>query len=466
MSTPDVVSSGQPRLELDRFLKRVRRRWLAATILRNLALDGIVGASVLALVVAADRAFYPGLVSWSFTGFWAGAWVAASLLRSLCWGRIGRVDAAVLADARLALKERMASVEHLQRHGHQDLAEVSGLLEADAARAINDAAVAAKFPVSVPRFAAWIVVPAAACVALALWLPAFDFFNHGGRKEAFAREEKGVEEVKKKLDEKYSELVRKAEEKRLPDAQKVLELLAQKLDEQPARLDKTDGGERKEGEKANAEPRKDALVQMTRREDAIKKGLEDEKLKPLKAGLEELKSLDLKNAQLTKKLQQALKDGDLNKAKDALGELKDDFNKLAQKSPDQLTPEEKARMEKLSRELANLARDSKAMAKLSRALSQASQALGKDGNSSKDMQDGLESLEAAASELESLASLADQMEMLDQALELVKLSKEELAKLASCPECGTPYCADCGKPQCGCKPSQKPCSGQASAGGT
>jgi len=456
MSTPDPIPQARPKDELDRFLRRVRRRWLAGQLLRNLSIDLIACASLLALLLGVDRTVFPGFVTWAFAGIWTASWLAASVMRTLLWGRLDRNGAAVLADRRLALKERVSSVEHLRSRDRPELQEVCGLIEGDAARAIHGVPVAEKFPITLPRFTAWILIPAAACAALAVWLPVFDLLGYGGRKQAHAREEKVVEEQNKKLDDKLKELAKKAEEKQLPDAQKVLELLAQKLEPNPANVEKKEGSEAQEAQKANAELRKDALVQMSRREDAIKKGLEDQKFEPLKEGLKALQNIDLKKAEITKKLQEALKNGDFQKAKDALSDLKADLNKLSQKKPEDLTADEKARLDKLSEELSKLAKDSKALAKLSRSLNQGSQSLGKQGMSSKDFKDGLESLENAAQELDALSSLSDEMDMLDEALEVVQRSKEKLAKLQSCPECGTPYCPDCGKPQCGCKPSQKP----------
>lgn len=456
MSTSEAVPLAGAKEELDGFLRRIRRRWLAGQILRNLAIDGILGAALLVVVLVADRIAFPGLVTWGFVAIWIVAGLVASLGRSLCWGRIGRVEAAVLADSRLALKERVSSVEHLRSKSRPELEEICGLVESDAAQAIAGVPVAEKFPLVLPRFALWCLVPLAAGVAVAMWLPKFDLLGQGGRKEALAREARNIQEEKARLDDKLKDLAKKAAEKQFPETQKVLELLAQKLAAEPAKPEAKEGSEAQEARKANAEPRQEALVQMSRREEVIKQGLEEQKFKSLKDGLAALKKLDLKSAQLTKKLQDALKNGDFKEARDALGKLKEDLDKLTQKRPEELTPEEKARLDKLAEELSKLAKDSSALSKLSQSLNQASQQLGRQGLSAKDFQEGLESLEKAAEELQALSSLADEMEMLNQALELVELSREELAKLQSCPECGTPYCADCGKPQCDCKPSQKP----------
>ena len=164
-----------------------------------------------------------------------------------------------------------------------------------------------------------------------------------------------------------------------------------------------------------------------------------------------MKSLELKNSEVTRKVTEALKEGDFEQAKKALDDLKDELSKLAGKKPSELSAEEKARMEKLSAELSRLSKNSPALSRLSSALSRASSQL-----NSSDLSSALDSLSASQDEFESLTKLAQEMDVLDQALELVQLSKEELAELQACPECGTPYCPDCGKPQCGCKPGLKP----------
>ncbi|MBI4604371.1 MAG: hypothetical protein HY721_20620 [Planctomycetes bacterium] len=453
MTQGDDTRADPQRTILEALLRNVRRRVLADRLLRNASLDLTVALSAFCLLILADRLTVPGVADLRLLGALAGASLAVSLLRTILFGRLDRFRAAVLADERLELKER-ASTAVYARTARASPApsaaapsdELCRLLETDAERTLAAAPLAESFPVRLPRRSLWVLAPAALALGLFLWVPAVDLLGLGARKEA-RKDLRSVQEEEKKLEEKLKELAERAKEKNLPDAKKLLDLLGRQA-ESP---EKKEPSEPQAAEKASGDPRKEALVEMTRREDAIKKGLEGQKYEPLKEALKALKALDLKNLTVTKKLQEALKDGDLKRAQKELSDLKGDLSKLLEKSPSELTAEEKARLEKLSEELSRLGRDSKALSKLGSALSKASSQLGAG-----QFQESLDSLQKGLEELESLASLSDEMGLLEDALELVELSKEELASLEACPECGTPYCPDCGKPQCGCKPGSKP----------
>jgi hypothetical protein len=131
--------------------------------------------------------------------------------------------------------------------------------------------------------------------------------------------------------------------------------------------------------------------------------------------------------------------------------LRKELADLAAKAVGAHAGERRRSSRKLAAELSKLSKDSKTLSKFSNALSKASSRL-----SQSNFSDAIDSLEKSGDDLESLAKLADEMNLLDQALDLVQLSKEELAELKACPQCGTPYCPDCGKPKCACKPGTKP----------
>ncbi len=436
MSPIEAVSEPSASAVLARLLSRVRRRVFLDRMVGNISLDLTLAAIAWVLLLALDRTLFPGVADWPWVAALFGTALAVSLLRSIVWGRLGRRDAAVLADKRLVLKERVSSTVYAEERLAGD-ADLRRLLEVDAARAVEKAPVVDSFPIRFPRFAAWVFVPLAIAGALWLWLPAFDLLGHGARREALADEKKLVEDEKKKLDEKIKELLKEAEDKKLPDAQKVLELLAQQP-QANANAEKKEASNADKAEKSAGEPRKEAMVEMSRREDALKKGLENQKFDPLKEAQKALKSLDLKSADLTRKLQEALKDGDFEKAKKEMEDLKSELTKLSEKKPSDLTEEEKARLQKLSDELGKLAKDSSSLSKFSKALSKASQGLSAQGQSSPNLPDSLESLSQSMEDLESLSQLAQQMDMLDQALDLVQLSKDKLANLHKCPNCGKP----------------------------
>ncbi len=434
MSLTEAVSEPTAPQVLGRLLAQVRRRVFLDRLLTNLTFDLILASIAWVVLLAVDRTLFSGVADGPRVATLLGATVTVSFLRSILRGRPSRHDAALLADHRLLLKERVSSAVYLEEKLSGD-AELRRLVEVDAARAVGGASVAESFPIRIPRFAAWLLVPLVLGVALHLWLPTFDLLSRGLRREVLADEEKLVSEEKRKLEEKFQELLKQAQEKELPDAQNVLELVSAQQ-QSNANVEKKDGAHAEKAEKTSSEPRKEAMVEMSRREDALRKGLENQKFDPLKEARKTLRALDLKSADLTRKLQEALKDGDFDKARKELEDLKADLSKLSEKRPSDLTEEERARLQKLSEELGKLAKDSKSLSRFSKALSRASESLGAQGLNSQKMSDSLESLSQSMEDLQSLLKLAQQVEMLDQALELVQLSKEELANLHNCPDCG------------------------------
>ena len=167
-----------------------------------------------------------------------------------------------------------------------------------------------------------------------------------------------------------------------------------------------------------------------------------------------LQKMPLKKFELTRKLRQALKQGNFKKAMKELNGLQHDLANLSKKSPRDLTPDEKKKLaelkKKLSQELASLGRDSKALSKLSSALSAASSQL-----NASNMSGAFDSLDLSSAELASLGSLADQMDLMQQTLDLVRSTKQDLGgldQLASKPH----WCPKCGKPKKPSNPWQKP----------
>ena len=447
---------------IDQLLERIRRRVFVDILLRNIALDLGISLGLLALLYVVDRVFFPGLVGPAVVSIVLVAGFLASIARTLLGGRLDLLSVAVLTDERLRLKERVSSAVALRglcaelamarskgRRAPSSGAPVvseewADLVAGDAVRFLQEVPIQEKFPVRVPRRAAWTLLCLAVCLALSLWLPSYDILGVLTRKEAQAKVEQTVQQEEEKLEKDLALLEKEADEKAAPEVKKLLELLRQNAaDLSKEKPSETAGGP--------SDPKKDALVEMARREDALKKGLDSKAFEPLKEAAKSLKDLNLKESAVSRKLSEALKEGDFKKAEEALKELKDDLSSLSMQKPSELTPAEKARLEKLSKELESLSKNCSGLSKFSSALSAAAQGLNA-GN----LEGALDGLEGLGSELESLAKLAEQMDLLNQALDLVKLSKEDLASLKSCPMCGTPYCRDCGKPQCSCKAGLKP----------
>lgn len=464
-----TVGQARDRELITRALRRLRRRVVVQRFFDHAAFDLAAALLLFLLVLAADRVAAPGLASFGLFGLFLLAAAAVSAARTFLFRFPSLFQAAVLADRRLELKERVASALYARellgagetgcrgetgRWGTGGVlafhADLGWLLEREAAAALERAALAERFPFRLPRRAA--LAALALLLAngmLALWLPSYDLFGIARREAAKKELQLSVEEKKKELDRRLAELAEQAEEKRTPEAKKLLELLRAQAVEQEKKKEENAGAQSTPGEKEPGDPQKQAMVELGRREEEIKKGLQGEKFDKLKDSLKALEKLGLREAKLTRKLASALKEGNFEKAKQELDSLRDDFEKLSRKESSQLTPAEKERLEALARELERLAKESNSLDRLGRELAKAGASM-----SAKDFPQAFQGLDAAGNELESLASLASEMDLLDQALELVRMSKDDMARI--CPQCGTPYCPDCGKPQCACKPGQKP----------
>jgi hypothetical protein len=425
-------------------------------LLRNGAADLLVSLTLFLGLLLLDRLALPGFAVPGVFGLLVAVSLCVSLMRTLLFGCPTYFETAMVADATLRLKERVSSalyVRDLMLTGTQERFDddIQALLERDAAVVLKDVSPKEHFPLRWPRQAPWLALILLLSGLLALWLPSYDFLGIGRRETAGKELKNAVEEKQKELDRRLAELEKEAEEKRTPEAKELLELLRrEELKNEQKPVGENPAAQNNAGDKSPGNPQKVAMVELARREDGLKKGLESEKFDKLKDARKALEKLGLKDAKLTRKLQSALKEGDFEKAKKELESLQDEFEKLSKKAASELTPEEKERLSQLADELSKLSRDAGALSNLSQALSKASAGL-----SAGDMAQALEGMNLSEEELDSLSKLKSEMGILDQALELVKLSKEELSQL--CPQCGTPSCPDCGKPQCGCsKPGMKP----------
>lgn len=451
-------------------LRLVRRRVLVDRLLGAGLLDLGISLGFVALLLLLDRAFVPGLVTVPLLVAVLCVSALVTLARTWIGTRRDDFSVAVLTDSRLDLKERISSAVFLEEHGWgrravgetaggEDHGEWTDAVTADAWEAFGKTSIQEAFPLRVPRRAAWILVPLALCGALALWLPTLDLLGVGARREAHAEMTRVIREEEKKLDEELARLEKEAEEKMAEEARKLLEALRRSVEERRQETNPS-------GEGAGNEPKKNALVEMTKREDFLEKGMQGKPFQPLQEALKDFKRLDMKKADATRRIQEPLKEGDIQKAKEHLDKLRESLSKLGQEKSS-LTPEQAQKLEKLSEELSRLARRTPSASSLAAALSKASAALANlaslnsPGAESASLDPSelsklLENLQQAGQELDSLSKLQEQLQMLKQAMDLVKLTKQDLAALKQCPQCGTPYCPDCGKPRCGCKPGLKP----------
>ena len=441
-STPDADARS-----IQQSLQRVRRRLLLQSFLNVLAFDVTVALGLFAAWIVVARLVDPGWVTLGVFGAFLGVAVIVSALRAFWLNRASLFDTAVYVDGKLELKERVSSALYLGEDSAKDSpydTYLRRLLEREAASSLKDVRVSEHLPYRLPRMVRWVGVTAAVVVLMAFFFPTFDLFGVDDERKSAVALTKEVDKKKKELRDALRKLETEAEKKKAQETKKLLQLLRQDMAvaKQP---EPNNPAKSKPNANKRNDARKQAMVDMTRRQDAIKKALNQNQFKQLKKQLEKMKALNLKNATLTRKLRAALKEGKLDKAKEELAALSDRLNELKKKEKDGgLTKKEKEELQKLADELAQLSKDAKAMNGLSAKLSAASSQM-MAGN----LGEALEGMELSQEELDALSKLQTDMSMLQQALQLAQLSQEDLANLGKphkCPNCGKPSNKPGGKP--------------------
>jgi hypothetical protein len=293
-------------------------------------------------------------------------------------------------------------------------------------------------------------LPVAAFALMFAFLPVVDLLGLQEKREAVAEEKQEVELKKKELDKKLEELEALAEKKGFPDLKELIESLREKQTE--AKTFSKDSS--KKELPSGAEPKKEALLELTKMEDRLKSAMSSQKYEAMKKALEKLGKTSLRDFELTRKLREALKAGDVKKALDEMGDLKRQLQNLLKKKPSELTDAQRATLKKLGEELAQLSQDASQLDRLSRALSDMAKGL-----DSLDLSRALDSLDLSTEQLEDLARQLGQLDMMRQTLEWVRLTKEDLrnlSRLAQLNQLGQKICPICGKPIGLPRPGQKP----------
>jgi hypothetical protein len=407
-------------------LARIRRREIASRLLSIASLDLLIALSGYAGYLLVERIF--GLRERALPVLLAalGAALLATAIRAAITLRFSTFGAALLADDRLKLKERVSSAVYLERH--PEPARDTGwrkLVQADGERSLAGVDIRRHFPVRLPRFLRWTCLPALLALVFGL-LPPLDLLGLKSGRLAEAEMRREVERKREELAKALEEIKKEAEKPPDPEIQKLLDALKKRPGEEAA-------SEKKEEPPPGADQaKKEALVQIARLEEVLKKELERSQFGELKEFLDRFPPGSMSRSPLTGAVREALKSGDFKKGMDELKKLEDQLAALSQKAKDgKLTPEELERMKKLSEELSRLGKDSALLSKLASGLSQAA-----GGLSASDFSQALEGLKDAQNELQSLEQLLKDLKQLENALDLAQLSAEEIASLHRCPNCG------------------------------
>ena len=424
----------EPGVRVQRVLRRVRRRLFVERFLRNAAFDLIVFGSLFVVALLVEKLFSFGIEPAVLLLAFGIAWLVSTVLRSLIGARVDRRTAAVETDLRLGLEERVSSAVWLEEHPEsRSDRDWHRLVLADGARSLDPARVRESFPLRMPRFALFALLPALVAVALWLWVPALDLLGLESDRLAVAAMKKDVDEREKRIEKKLAELEKRAERAELPDVRKLLQSFREDRKKHSGEETKSREGQQQAQDGKTA--KKKALVQVQERTQQLRQARQGAQYKTAEKALEKMAASRLQDASLTRKMQSALKKGDLQAARKELDKLRDDVRSLAKKTRSQLTPEELARLEKLSAELSRLAQKLGSMGKLSKGLEGASGKLGKG-----ELEASLEDLKMSDEELARLAKQLKEMELLDESLDALEDAEEELAKLSehSCPNCNKP----------------------------
>jgi hypothetical protein len=393
----------------------------------------------------------PQIWLWS----WTGGAVAVGLLTAAIWTwciRRSELDAAIEIDRRFGLKERVSSV--LSLHAEERASEVGQALVGDAIRRVERIDVREHFKVA-PNWRLLLpLLPAVAVVGLA-------FLPNAALKQATATTEvpveiqKQVKAAAEKLQEKLREAEKRSEELGLKDAE-----LLKEINKEVDKLAKRDSLDRK-----------DALIKLNDlAKDVEKRKQELGGARALKKNLDKLKNIEKGPGD---KMNDALKEGDFGKAKEALEQLKEDLQagKLKAEDKKQLAKqleqmkqalEERAQAQQEAKEdlkhqiqqkmqEGNLAEAGKlqqqlneleqngdqmqqAMQKLADKLGQCSKCLNEGGD-----KQAMDQLDKLAGDLNELQDQLDQMENLDELLDQLADAKNAMR----CENCGGAGCKEC-----------------------
>ncbi len=319
------------------------------------------------------------------------------------------VDAALEADRRLGLDERLTSSLALaDREGGMYTA-----LHADARRHLAQLDVVRAFPLVPPRSTRWLLVPLAA-VVLASLMPELDVFQFRERQaEAKAREEARHLEAERLLEVvkplKESELV-EGDAADLAEFAQAVERVAEEL-------------------KAGELTEKQALAKLTNLSEALES--QREQLKQA-AAVPQL-SARLAEYGMARDLARTVQDGNFEKAVEEARRLQEKLEK------GELTAEEK---KKLAEALQKLSESMKGESgtqsqALQKALEKAAAGMGMEGLDPEALQQALDGLEALEMSLEDMASAMEQLEKLDAArLKLAQARQRMMGPSSYCRMCG------------------------------
>jgi hypothetical protein len=322
----------------DRILRTVGRRTSINVLLEAAGLTLSAGAAAAAAAVIVQRT--TALHLWQT--WTAAAFLAAILMATLLWWfprRPGRMQAAILADQRLALRERFSTALATEKLS-DPFARAARVDALDAARRASPQG---RFPIRMSKRWAyagggWLVV-----MVLALLLPDMDLF---GRH----KEQQDKLQLAQQIDQARQDVQVVSRE---------VKVAVRKIDD-PALAKALDSLDKPMEAGKPAEMRQEAIRKLSNLSDQVKQIQQSENAMATKALERAMK--DLRGAKLSppaEKVRDALAKGDFAKAADAAREIQKDL--AASKLTEQQQKDLAEQLAKLGEQLAKLADERKAL---------------------------------------------------------------------------------------------------------
>ncbi|MBI3267647.1 MAG: hypothetical protein HYZ53_01390 [Planctomycetes bacterium] len=411
-------------------VRRVRSWLVLLKLLEHLVRFAFYGLSVFALVALTDRLVSLDVDLYKVLFGCLAAALPASVL-ALLFARITLLKAAIRADERLALKERLSSVIALSGVS----SPMEEALVADAQAAARRLDVVNSFPPTLPREARWFFAPAAVVLVTLLLLPPMDAFGWKSAKAGLAKKKVEAQKQAEKIEKKAREIREKfASDKDLKDLKdldktlKDMDNIAKEMKEQVA-------------------DKKETMAKLSSLADELKKRQSESADKEARKNqIQKDLAKNLKDADPNMgEMEKALRDGDMEKAMQEVEKVKEQIQKGNLSKDDQ---------KKLADQLDSLAKalkDNGALDKLAKDLEKAADALKKDdlGKNKEDQKYAEQKMQELAEDFKDLnqgreVSAAEQ-EMLEQMLNEMENMKDELADGENGEEGEEGECQKCGK---------------------
>jgi len=321
---------------------RARRRLMANVLMDSAAVGVLAAAATWAVILLIERLFAVG-ISLAATVIGAGALALVVTLAGLLLRRVRPLEAAVVLDGAAALKERLSTALTVERSADP----FARAAVQDAERAAGRVHVPACLPLKSPKLLPWSLATVTTAALLWLFMPQFDLLAGSKPKEDPAAK-RAAEVERKNITQAVNQQLNKVKElaKESPE-------LAELAKELP-KLDLPD--------RATLTP-EDVRREALKRIDSVTEKLEQQKSAEKFGSLDEVKrmlsKIEQKQGKSTAdKLQNSLSQGDMQSARKALEEMKQQLQEAA-KSGDAEAQKKAAelakQLEALSKELRKVA---------------------------------------------------------------------------------------------------------------